>query len=442
VTARCKSLQTTTGGVFMAAQGHKIAVIGAGISGLASAYFLARQHEVVLYEAASYLGGHTNTVDVALEDKSFAVDTGFLVFNEATYPNLIALFDELGVSSYGTEMSFGVSMEQGAFEWAGSNLDTVFAQRRHVLSPGFLCMLKDILRFNRAAPANLQISLQQPLTLGQLLAAGGYGAMFRDAYLLPMAAAIWSSAPADILAFPASTFLRFCLNHGLLQISGRPQWRTVLGGARSYVRKIAATLPHVRLNARVDSVFKHGRQFAVRTDAIEEHYDAVVFATHAPQTLQMLRDATAEEQRLLSAARYQANVAYLHTDANLMPQRRKVWSSWNYLGGAAVEGQRPVCVSYWLNQLQALPCKTDVMVTLNPFAAPRPEHVIARFDYEHPVFDQAAIAAQQQLPSIQGRRGLWFAGAWSGYGFHEDGLKSALRVAADFDLAPAWAKVQ
>lgn len=425
----------------MTQQRQKIAVIGAGISGLASAYFLSREHDVVLYEAGAYLGGHTNTVDVVLEGKRFAVDTGFLVFNDVTYPNLIALFDELGVASYATEMSFGVSLDQGAFEWAGTSIDSVFAQRRHALSPAFLGMLKDLLRFNRAAAGNLEASLKHPLTLGQLINAGGYGAMFRDAYLLPMAAAIWSSAPTDILGFPASTFLRFCLNHGLLQITGRPQWRTVLGGARSYVRKIAATLADVRLHARVQQVFRQGDKFAVRTGGTEEHYDAVVFATHAPQTLRMLTDANEAERRLLGAVRYQHNVAYLHTDAALMPQRRKVWSSWNYLGGAVVDGSRPVCVSYWLNELQALPCETDVMVTLNPFLPPQEPHVIARFDYEHPVFDQAAVQAQQQLPSIQGSRGLWFAGAWSGYGFHEDGLKSALRVAADFNLVPAWAEL-
>jgi len=227
----------------------------------------------------------------------------------------------------------------------------------------------------------------------------------------------------------------------LLQLNDRPQWRTVLGGARSYVRKIAETLSQVRLNTRVTQVFKDGDQFVVRSAASESRFDAVVFATHAPQTLHMLSDANAEERRLLSAVRYQSNVAYLHTDSALMPRRRKVWSSWNYLGGDSVDGKRPVCVSYWLNLLQALPCQTDVMVTLNPYAAPAPAHVIERFDYEHPIFDQAAVAAQQQLASIQGRRGIWFAGAWTGYGFHEDGLKSALRVAADFSLAPAWAKV-
>jgi len=427
----------------MAQVRQKIAVIGGGIAGLASAYFLARQHDVVLYEAGSYIGGHTNTVDVTLEGRTFPVDTGFLVFNEATYPNLIALLDELGVDSYATDMSFGVSLDGGGFEWAGTSLDTVFAQRRRVMSPAFLGMLRDILRFNRAAQSNLAASLASPISLEQLLAAGSYGAMFRDAYLLPMAAAIWSSAPADILQFPAATFLRFCLNHGLLQVNDRPQWRTVKGGAREYVRKIAATLPAVRLNTKVLAVLRNDEGVTVHTHGGDEQFDSVVFATHAPDTLQILTDADARERDLLSAVRYQANTAYLHTDLSLMPQRRKVWSSWNYLGTASAtqDGARAVCVSYWLNQLQALPCESAVMVTLNPFSPPAAGKTIARFDYDHPIFDQAAISAQHALASIQGKRRIWFAGAWTGYGFHEDGLKSALRVAADFSAAPSWAKV-
>src|SRR5450830_845044 len=424
----------------MVPQRQKIAVIGAGVSGLASAYFLAREHDVVLFEAGAYAGGHTNTVEVALDGKTFPVDTGFLVFNQATYPNLIAFLDELAVPSYATDMSFGVSLDDGRFEWAGTNLDTVFAQRRRVLSPSFLHMLADILRFNRAAPVNLATSLAQPITLGELIADGAYGALFRDAYLLPMAAAIWSSSPTDILQFPASTFLRFCLNHGLLQVNDRPQWRTVQGGAREYVRKIIATLPTVRLNARVNHVFRMADTVCVQTATAAEEFDAVVLATHAPQTLCMLTYATADERRVLSAVRYQTNTAYLHTDLALMPRQRKVWSSWNYLGGAGTSGARSVCVSYWLNQLQALPCATDVMVTLNPPTPPAANRLIAQFDYAHPVFDQPAISAQQSLSAIQGRRGIWFAGAWTGYGFHEDGLKSALRVAADFGVAPVWAK--
>lgn len=429
----------------MTVQGRqRIAVIGAGISGLASAYLLARRHDVVLFEAAPTLGGHANTVDIAPEGVSFPVDTGFLVFNDRTYPYLIALFDELKVESYATDMSFAVSMEHGEFEWAGTSLDTVFAQRRHLASPAFLGMLRDILRFNRAAEGNLVACQQRPVTLRKLLAAGGYGSMFRDAYLLPMAAAIWSSAPSDILDFPAATFLRFCLNHGLLQITDRPRWRTVRGGSREYVRKIAAHLPDVRLNSRLAGVHRTESGVMLRCaagDQADEQFDAVVFATHAPQTLALLQDATMEEHRVLSGVRYQANTAWLHTDVALMPQRRKVWSAWNYLGMRGQDGHQDVCVSYWLNRLQELPCSTDVMVTLNPPFAPNADRTIARYEYEHPIFDQTAIDAQLALPSIQGRHRAWFAGAWTGYGFHEDGLRSALRVAADFDVAPDWARL-
>jgi len=420
---------------------QRIAVIGAGISGLASAYFLARQHDVVLFEAGSYLGGHTNTVDVTLNDVTHPVDTGFLVFNRATYPNLISLLAELGVQSYATDMSFGVSIENGTLEWSGTTLDTVFAQRRNIFSPSFLAMLRDILRFNAAAEDSLRLTETTGATLQQLLQSGGYATHFRDGYLLPMAAAIWSSSPADILKFPASTFLRFCLNHALLQVSDRPQWQTVQGGGREYVRKIAATLKDCRVNTPVHAVERVKNEVAVTTDAGRELFDGAIFATHAPQTLRMLTDACTAERSILSGVRYQHNAAVLHTDIRQMPRRRKVWSAWNYLGGPAVDRQSPVCVSYWLNQLQNLPFENAVMVTLNPFSPPDPGKVIAQFDYEHPLFDHDAIAAQKNLQSIQGKNRLWFAGAWTGYGFHEDGLKSALRVAADFGVAPDWARV-
>ena len=417
---------------------QRIAVIGAGISGLGSAYFLNRQHDVVLFEAGGYLGGHSNTVDVTLEGRTCGVDTGFLVFNEHTYPNLIALFEELGVASITSDMSFGVSMDDGAMEWAGTSLDTVFAQRAHLLSPSFLGMIKDILHFNRHADAYLAQCLQTPVTLGALLRQHGYGERFREAYLLPMAAAIWSSSPRDILDFPAATFLRFCLNHGLLQVNDRPQWRTVAGGSRNYVAKMAATLPERRVASAVAGVRRENGQLVVSSSAGDEIFDAVVFATHAPTTLELLLDADADERAILGGVRYQPNRAWLHTDVRLMPRRRKVWSAWNYLSSPAQDGQRPVCVTYWLNQLQDLPFETPVLVTLNPHRPPAPETVHASFDYEHPIMDQSTIAAQQQLPSIQGKDGIWYAGAWTGYGFHEDGLKSALRVAAAFDVAPDW----
>lgn len=417
----------------------RIAVIGSGISGLASAYFLNRQHDVVLYEAGSYLGGHTNTVDVTLEGRSHGVDTGFLVYNELTYPNLVALFNELDVASIASDMSFAVSARGGALEWAGTSLDTVFAQRANLGSPAFLGMLRDIVHFNLHAQRLLQQVSASGLTLGQLLLQQRYGASFRDAYLLPMAAAIWSSSPGDILQFPAATFLRFCLNHALLQIRNRPQWRTVAGGARQYVERIASTLRDCRLNTPVRAVSRSHGGLLVNSGADSARYDAVVFATHAPTTLALLQDASDAQRAILGGVRYQPNTAYLHTDTSLMPRRRKVWSAWNYLSGAQADGGSPVCVSYWLNRLQDLPFETPLMVTLNPPTAPAAAQVLARFDYEHPIMDHATIRAQQQLPAIQGVDGIWYAGAWTGYGFHEDGLKSALRVAAAFDLAPTWA---
>ena len=417
----------------------RIAVIGSGISGLASAYFLRRAHDVVLYEAGNYLGGHANTVDITLDGQTFGVDTGFLVYNERTYPNLVALFGELGVATIGSDMSFGVSANNGALEWAGTDLDTVFAQRRRIASPAFLGMIANILHFNRHASRFLEDCERRTMTLGDLLSQQGYGEMFRDAYLLPMAAAIWSSSPQDILGFPAATFLRFCLNHALLQISDRPQWRTVRGGSRHYVQAVAATLPDCRLNTPVQSVRRAKDGLTVNTLHGDERFDHVVFATHPPTTLALLADADLEQRAVLGAVRYQPNTAWLHTDTALMPRLRKVWSAWNYLGSRHSDGSRAVCVSYWLNRLQDLPCKTDIVLTLNPPQPPDPATVMGRFDYEHPVFDQPAIDAQRRLPEIQGKHRAWFAGAWTGYGFHEDGLKSALRVTRDFGVTPHWA---
>ncbi|WP_374352491.1 NAD(P)/FAD-dependent oxidoreductase [Chitinimonas sp.] len=422
------------------APGARIAVIGGGISGIASAWLLSRRYQLSLFEANDYVGGHTNTVDITLEGQTYPVDTGFLVFNNQTYPNLIALFDELKVPVHASDMSFGVSVDQGRVEWAGTDLGTVFAQRRNLLSPRFLGMLRDILRFNKAAPAYLQAALAGGHTLGTLLDQERYGQAFRDWYLLPMAAAIWSSSPADILQFPAATFLRFCLNHSLLQVNDRPQWKTVLGGARLYVERMLPAIHSVRRNTPVQSVERDAHGVTVRHGGSEERFDAVVLATHAPDTLAMLRDASTDERAILGSVRYQPNLAILHTDPGLLPRNCKVWSAWNYLA-AGLQHDAAVCVSYLLNQLQPLPFETPVVVTLNPVQQPDPRHELARFHYQHPVFDQAAIDAQQRLPSIQGQHRSWFAGAWTGYGFHEDGLKSALRVAADCDCLPDWARL-
>ncbi|MFM0226451.1 NAD(P)/FAD-dependent oxidoreductase [Paraburkholderia dipogonis] len=422
-------------------RGSRVAVIGAGISGLASAYLLARNHRVTLFESAGYLGGHTNTVDVTLDGHTHPIDTGFLVFNDRTYPNLIALFAELGVRSHPSDMTFSVSLDEGRLEWAGTSLNTVFAQRRNLFSPTFIGMLRDIVRFNGSAQRNLELATQTRASMGELLTEGGYGGAFQHQYLLPMAAAIWSSATADILAFPATTFLRFCLNHALLQVNRRPQWKTVVGGGREYVQRIASTLDDVRIGTAVRGVRRDADGVDVFTDNGTEHFDALVLATHAPTTLRLLEDADHDERGVLTAVRYQPNVAVLHTDTKLLPRRRRVWSAWNYLGSRSVDGMHPVCVSYLVNQLQPLPFRTPLVVTLNPVTQPTPGTELRRFVYDHPLFDLAAIDAQHRLPLLQGKRRTWFAGAWTGYGFHEDGLKSALRVAADFDASPAWARL-
>ena len=419
----------------------KIAVVGAGIAGLSCAYRLAQgRQDVTLFEAGSYFGGHSNTVDIALDGFKFGVDTGFLVFNERTYPNLVKLFDELGVESAPSEMSFSVKLPRSSgrtLEWAGANLDTVFAQRANLLNPRFLRMVADILRFNRQASAMAkdsaagQIGAIPAVTLGAWRDQQGYSTQFRHWYLLPMAACIWSCPSDQMLAFPLATFVRFCHNHGLLQVSDRPQWRTVKGGARNYVDKMLAAIPSRRLSAPVRSVLREtGAARAVRIESAAgvEHFDHVVMACHSDQALALLGDASGGERGVLSAIRYQPNRAVLHTDAPCLPERRKAWSAWNYQSSAAAKPE--VCVHYLLNMLQPLPCTTPVIVSLNPIDAPDPARVLAQFDYAHPVFDAAATAAQERLVQIQGEQNTWFAGAWTGYGFHEDGLKSGLAVAA------------
>lgn len=417
----------------------KIAVIGAGISGLSAAWQLARHgHDVSLYEAGDYFGGHTNTVDITIDGKSFGVDTGFLVFNHRTYPNLVKLFDDIKVDTSASDMSFScklpLSDQSGAriLEWAGANLNTVFAQRRNLFNPRFLRMIKDILRFNRETTAMAQSGDgMEDIPLGDFLSQRGYSDEFRDWYLLPMAGCIWSCPTEQMLAFPLATFVRFCHNHGLIQVSDRPQWRTVTGGARHYVTKLLNDITNKYLKTPVKSVSRVdiGAQRQVKVDSAMGSliYDQVVMACHSDQSLALLSDASEDEQKILSAVGYQANHAVLHTDARCLPARKKAWSAWNYESAGTKEPR--VCVHYLLNMLQPLPCKTPVIVSLNPISEPEPEQVLGRFDYAHPVFDGVAIAAQQALPGIQGRRNTWFAGAWTGYGFHEDGLKSGLSVA-------------
>ena len=416
----------------------KIAVIGSGIAGLSCAYRLVKSgQQVTLYEANNYFGGHTNTVDVTLEGQTYGVDTGFLVFNHRTYPTLVKLFDELEIATTATDMSFSVKMPIAAgartrpLEWAGSNLDSVFAQRRNLFSPRYLLMLRDILRFNRQATALALGDNTGQMSLGTFLEQHRYSQPFRDWYLLPMAGCIWSCPTEQMLAFPIASFVRFCHNHGLLQVSNRPQWRTVQGGARHYVEKMLAAIPHKHLQTPVTAVSRIGHganlQIHIETRNGSQRFDHVVMAGHSDQSLRLLQDATAQEARLLAAISYQPNRAVLHTDASLLPQRRKAWSAWNYQSSGGQE--QKVCVHYLLNQLQPLPFKTPLIVSLNPIEAPAPETVIESFDYAHPVFDAAAVDAQRQFAAIQGQRNTWFAGAWLGYGFHEDGLKSGQAVA-------------
>jgi predicted NAD/FAD-binding protein len=425
----------------------RIAIVGSGIAGLGSARLLQRQgHAVTLYEAAPRLGGHSHTVDVTLEGVTAPVDTGFLVFNDRTYPRLTALFDELGVASTASEMSFAVRLDAHRLEWAGTNLAPLFAQPGNALRPAYWRMLGDIVRFNRETKAMLAQDALWSISLGEYLDQGRFSSPFRDWYLLPMAAAIWSSPKKDILDFPLPTFVRFCHNHGLLQISDRPQWRTVVGGSRTYVARISAELRDVRVASPVEHVRRTAAGVEVAARGRLERYDEVVLACHSDQALALLADATPMERALLGQVRYQPNRVVLHTDAALLPRARRAWSAWNYLAVEDPCGERPVAVSYLINRLQPLPFRTPVIVTLNPPFEPDPARTLAEFECAHPLLDGRALASQHSLVHLQGQRRTWYAGAWLGYGFHEDGLNSAHAVAQGIarrarghDLTPAAA---
>jgi predicted NAD/FAD-binding protein len=412
---------------------RRVAVIGSGISGLAAAHALASQARVTLFEAGRHFGGHSHTVDLRLEGVAHGVDTGFLVFNHRTYPQLVALFQRLGVETAPSDMSFSVQVPHQGLEWSGSDLNAVFAQRRNLLRPRFLGMLAQILRFNKLctgiAEAGEEAAMAEPIA--DFLDRHRFGSAFRDWYLLPMLGCIWSCPTDQMLRFPVGTMIRFCHNHGLIQVNDRPQWHTVVGGSRQYVRKMLQAIPDARLHTPVRAVRRSAAGATVATEAGSEHFDEVVLACHSDQSLALLADASEAERQLLGVIRYQPNRAVLHTDTALLPRRRLAWAAWNYERAAdASQEQSRVCLHYLINKLQPLPWRTPVVVSLNPVRPIAAERVIGEFEYSHPVFDTAAVAAQRRLHQIQGVAHTWFCGAWTRYGFHEDGLMSGNAVAA------------
>ncbi len=417
----------------------KLAIVGSGISGLAVAHTLKDQADITVFEAGDYFGGHTHTVDVTLPTPqglvTHGVDTGFLVFNERTYPNLINLFAELGVETAPSDMSFSVkvpgALKGKTLEWSGTDLSSVFAQRSNLFNPRFWRMLADVMRFNalctRIAKEQREKEMQQPLS--DFLQMHRFSEAFRDWYFLPMMGCIWSCPTDQMLQFPVATMIRFCHNHGLIQVTNRPQWFSVVGGARNYVEKILADVHDKRLNTPVRLIERDAQGVRIITDGHAERFDQVVIATHTDQALGLLREPSSFERSLLGAIRYQDNHAVLHTDASVLPANQKTWAAWNYERAASSERESSkVCLHYLLNRLQRIPFQQPVVVSLNPLQAIDAASIVGEYDYAHPVFDLAAIEAQKRLPLLQGQHDTWYAGAWAGYGFHEDGLKSGLQV--------------
>lgn len=419
---------------------HKrVAIVGSGIAGLSAAHHLRGHARISLFEAGSYFGGHSHTVDITLPgpqgDITHGVDTGFLVYNERTYPGLIDLFQQLGVQTAHSDMSFSVQStwphSGQKLEWNGANLNSVFAQRSNLLRPKFWGLLADIVRFNKLATTLAQAhndgALMQPLQ--DFLDTHGFGNTFRDGYLLPMLGCIWSCPTSQMLQFPAATMVRFCDNHGLLQVNNRPQWFTVQGGSKHYVQAITQHIDDKRLNAPVQGIQRDEDGVRLLTAQGVEAFDEVIIATHADQALRLLSQPSAPEQEVLSQIRFQANRAVLHTDTSVMPNKRLAWAAWNYERSAAHTENAHVCLHYWLNKLQPLPFNQDVFVSLNPITTIDEQQVLGEFEYDHPVFDLNAIQAQRQLAPLQGQQNTWFAGAWMGYGFHEDGFKAGKAAA-------------
>lgn len=413
----------------------KIAIIGSGIAGLTSAYLLQREHEITVFEAQDWIGGHTHTVPVRLDGREYAVDTGFIVFNDWTYPNFIQLLQQLGVGFKPTEMSFAVSDPDTGVEYNGHDLNSLFAQRSNLLSPRFWGMIRDILRFNKEALSDLeQGRIAADTTLGQYLSHNGYGQRFIEHYIVPMGAAIWSMSLADMLGFPLQFFVRFFKNHGLLSVSNRPQWYVIEGGSSAYVAPLTKGFAErIRLNCPVSRVERDELGVTLQSPAGRERFDAVIFACHSDQALQLLAEPSASEAEILGALRYADNDVVLHTDTRVLPKRRLAWASWNYrLGGPT---RQPAAVTYNMNILQGIESEHTFCVSLNQTDAIDPDKILARFSYAHPQYSLAASAAQLRGEELQGRQHSYFCGAYWANGFHEDGVVSALRVARHFGVS-------
>jgi uncharacterized protein len=404
----------------------RIAIVGTGVSGLVCAHILSRNHDVTVFEADDRPGGHANTVSIDIAGETHDVDTGFLVYNERNYPGLVRLFENLGVQTKPSDMSFSVTDDVSGIEWRGSSFDSVFAQRRNLVRPAFLRMLSDVVRFNRIARGLLTGEPDLSVSLADLLEKGRWSKQFVDWYLVPMGSSIWSADPTTFLEMPAVTFARFFDNHGLLTYGDQPSWRTVTGGSRSYVEAVLRPLgDRVRLSSPVGKVTRQGEAVEIYSDAGPEKFDHVILATHSDQALRLLSDPTVPEVQVLSAIRYQPNRATLHTDSSLLPANRRAWASWNYHHLADEPGV--ATLTYRLRSLQGVTATEEVLVTLNRDDAISDDRVLARFDYAHPIFDRPAIAAQRRHEELNGGR-TWFCGAYWGYGFHEDGVQSALTV--------------
>lgn len=422
----------------------RIAVVGSGIGGVSAAWLLSREHEVDVFEAEPQLGGHTRTIDIDTGAGPFPVDTGFQVLNERTYPNLLGFFAELGIEVVNADMSFSVQVRSEGIEWSGTSVDTVFAQRKNIANPRFLRMLADVLRLSRDAEKLMADPTVAALTMGELLQREGYSAAFSDWYLIPMGDAIWSTPPGDMLDYPALTFLRFCDNHGLLHVTGKPQWLSVPGGARRYVEAAARSFSgQVFLGEPVLNVRRTAAGVCVSTARRSGDYDAVVMATHPPETRAILGDGMTEaEQEVLSAFDYWTNPVVIHTDESFMPKNRRAWASWNWSSTSSDTEKDMLVLTYRINTLQELPEGTpSVLETLNVDREPEPGSVLARLSFEHPMYSREAVAAQARLAGIQGVSRVWFAGAWTRYGFHEDGLLSGVWIARNMGVEIPWGDV-